>query len=124
MSDRVKVDGIGGVFFRAKDPAGLAQWYLNHLGIDLVPTSEDGQPWIQQGGPTVFATFDSDTDYFGSDNSKQFMLNFRVSNLNGLIAQLRDAGIDVSSPEEMPPIGWFARLYDPEGNPVELWQPA
>ncbi|MEL6830741.1 MAG: VOC family protein [Pseudomonadota bacterium] len=124
MTNRIKVDGIGGVFFRANDPSGLANWYLKHLGIDLVPQSESGRPWHQEGGPTVFAPFPGDTDYFGADTSKLFMLNFRVSDLDGLITQLTADGVDVGPVQEMPPIGRFARLYDPEGNPVELWQPA
>ena len=124
MSERVTVDGIGGVFFRSADPGKLAAWYQTHLGIDLVPTDEAGSPWVQQAGPTVFAPFPADTDYFGPNTAQAFMLNFRVADLKGLIAQLSADGVAVEPIQEMMPIGWFARLYDPEGNPIELWQPA
>ena len=118
-----KVDGFGGLFFRADNPDGLAQWYLQHLGINPAPSSVDAQVWVQQTGPTVFAPFANDTDYFG-DDEKQFMLNFRVGNLDKMIQQLKTAGIDVQPVIEEAPIGRFARLKDPEGNPIELWEPA
>jgi len=124
MAERIRVDGIGGVFFRAKDPGDLAEWYSKHLGINLVPSDADGVPWHQAAGPTVFAPFPIDTDYFGPDAAKRFMLNFRVSDLKKMVAQLNADGISVEPMQEMPPIGWFARLYDPEGNPIELWQPS
>jgi predicted enzyme related to lactoylglutathione lyase len=111
-----KVTGIGGLFFRAKDPAALAKWYDEHLGVN-------GQSWQQQAGPTAFAPFPQDTKYFG-DAGKVWMLNFRVRNLDAMAAQLRAAGVTVEINPETYPYGRFARLYDPEGNPVELWQPA
>ncbi len=116
-----RVTGIGGVFFRARDPAALARWYEQHLGIDPVPTGEGGKVWEPAGGPTVFAPFKLDTGYFGRE-SQQFMLNFRVGNLDAMLAQLRAAGIEVPVPEEYPQ-GRFARVHDPEGNPIELWEP-
>ena len=116
------VTGIGGFFFRAKEPEALALWYKQHLGIDLVPTDYAQKPWSQQAGPTAFAPFPQDTDYFGKAD-KNWMLNFRVRDLDGLVAQLRKAGIDVAVDPETYPNGRFARLYDPEGNPVELWEP-
>ena len=70
-----KVLGIGGFFFRAKDPKALASWYLEHLGIDLTPTSYDVDPWMQEEGPTVFAPFADKTEYFG-DKKNQWMINF------------------------------------------------
>lgn len=117
-----KVDGIGGVFFRAKDPDALSRWYAQHLGVD--PVTNTG-PWQQAGGQTVFAPFPEDTDYFGRP-TQSFMLNFRVADLSAMIAQLRDAGIAVETRAEWdtPGVGTFARISDPEGNPVELWQPA
>ena len=117
-----KVDGIGGIFFRAKDPAKLAAWYLEHLGINLVPTDADTLPWMQSPGPTVFSPFADDTDYFPAD--RQFMINFRVSNLDAMLSQLEAAGISISHRESMEGVGQFARIHDPEGYPVELWQPA
>lgn len=117
-----KVDGIGGLFFRAKDPTKLAGWYLEHLGIDLVPQDADSSPWLQQPGPTIFAPFANDTDYFAAD--RQFMINFRVSDLAAMVSQLETAGIEISHQSSMEGVGQFARIHDPEGNPVELWQPA
>lgn len=116
------VSGIGGFFFRSKDPAALAQWYEKHLGINLVPQDYDQQPWSQEAGPTVFAPFPNDTEYFG-DVEKQWMLNFRVRDLDALVDQLRDATIEVTVDPETYPNGRFARLRDPEGNPIELWEP-
>ena len=118
-----KVTGIGGVFFRAADPAALSKWYADHLGVDQVPTSYDAEPWRQEAGPTVFAPFPADTDYFG-ERSLQWMINFRVRDLDAMIAQLEAAGIEVTRDPENYPNGRFARLHDPEGNTIELWQPA
>ncbi len=117
-----KVTGIGGFFFRAKDPKALALWYQQHLGVSVVPTSAEESAWQQEAGPTAFAPFKETSGYFG-DAQKVWMLNFRVRNLDKMAGQLRAAGIEV---EIFPPdsIGHFARLRDPEGNPIELWQPA
>jgi glyoxylase I family protein len=116
-----KVLGIGGLFFRAEDPAGLARWYETHLGIALVPTSYEEEPWHQEAGPTVFAPFGKDTTYFGRPE-QAWMINFRVADLEAMVAQLRAAGITVEEPETHPN-GHFARLHDPEGNPIQLWEP-
>ena len=116
------VTGIGGLFFRAKDPASLGQWYKEHLGIDLAPSDYSQTPWSQEAGPTVFAPFRHDTDYFGSAD-KQWMLNLRVRNLEAMVEQLRSGKIDVCVDPENHPNGRFARLHDPEGNPIELWEP-
>jgi len=118
-----RVNGIGGLFFRAKDPAGLAQWYRDHLGVAVVPTDYNEPPWLQQAGPTAFAPFPETTDYFG-DAGKAFMVNFRVANLDAMLVQLRAAGIAVELDSQAYPNGRFARLYDPERNPIELWEPA
>ncbi len=118
-----KVVGIGGLFFRAHDPKALGNWYLEHLGIALTPTGEGGTVWQQEAGPTVFSPFPETTKYFGDPN-KVWMVNFRVRDLDKMVAQLRAAGIEVKDPESYPNIGRFARLHDPEGNPIELWQPA
>jgi len=117
-----RVTGIGGVFFRAKDPDTLAKWYKDHLGIDPVPPDYDQPSWSQQAGPTVFAPFAHDTDYFGKAD-QQWMINFRVQNLDQMVKQLQAAGIKVAVDPESYPNGRFARLHDPEGNPVELWEP-
>jgi catechol 2,3-dioxygenase-like lactoylglutathione lyase family enzyme len=117
-----KVLGIGGLFFRACDPKALAEWYRIHLGVLPVPDNYDDPPWQQQAGPTAHAPFPADTPYFG-DPAKQWMINFRVANLDAIVAQLRSGGIEVTLDPERYPNGRFARLYDPEGNPIELWQP-
>jgi glyoxylase I family protein len=117
-----KVNGIGGLFFRAKDPKGLAEWYRAHLGVDVVPTNYDDPPWQQEAGPTAYAPFAADTQYFG-DPAKQWMINFRVRDLDAMAAQLRAASIAIEIDPEKYPNGRFARLHDPEGNPIELWQP-
>jgi predicted enzyme related to lactoylglutathione lyase len=77
---------------------------------------------VPGSGPTVFAPFESDTDYFG-DANKSWMINFRVSNLDAMVQELRASNIDVSVDPEIYPNGRFARLHDPEGNPIELWEP-
>lgn len=111
--------GIGGIFFRADDPAALADWYRTHPGIDMTTGV-----WPQAAGPTVFAPFKRDTDYFAAD--RQWMLNLRVDDLVTLIAQLRAANIPVETRADWDgdgSYGTFARIHDPEGNPVELWHP-
>ncbi|MEM9221863.1 MAG: VOC family protein [Pseudomonadota bacterium] len=113
-----KVVGIGGIFIRSKNPEALTAWYETHLGITINPP-----PWMQAGGPTVFAPFPADSDYFPKDRA--FMLNFRVGNLDALMAQLEGAGIAVETrPDWDSEIGRFARIHDPEGTPIELWEPA
>jgi len=122
-----KVLGIGGFFFRAHDPEALAAWYEKHLGVTPVPSDYNKQPWHQEAGPTAFAPFPAGTDYWGDKTSphpQQWMINFRVGNLDAMIAQLRALGITVTPDPQTYPHGRFARLYDPEGNPIELWQPA
>ncbi len=117
-----KVLGIGGVFFRAKDPTALGQWYLEHLGITPPPASYGAASWEQEGGPTVFAPFPADTKYFGR-SEQAWMINFRVADLDAMVAELRAAGVEVEVDPETYPNGRFARLADPEGNPIELWEP-
>lgn len=118
-----KVLGIGGFFFRAKNPDSLGRWYLDNLGISLIPDSYEKRPWIQEAGPTAFAPFPADSDYFG-DSKKDWMLNFRVRNLEAMASQLRAAGIMVKVDPQKYPNGRFASLHDPEGNPIELWEPS
>lgn len=115
-----RVDGIGGYFIRAADPEALGAWYHECLGLD----AEENGLWHQAVGPTVFATFESETDYFGS-RSQQTMINFRVRDLDAMLAQLRIKGADVAEEtQDMDGVGRFGWVTDPEGNRVELWQPA
>jgi glyoxylase I family protein len=118
-----KVIGIGGIFFRSREPKALARWYEQHLGVSTVPETYDEPAWTTAAGPTVFAPFDENSDYFGRAE-QEWMLNFRVADLRAMVEQLRDAGIAVEMDQEVYPNGRFARLSDPEGNPIELWQPA
>ena len=112
-----KALGIGGVFFRAADAAALSAWYRQHLGVGGV----GHDPWQQASGPTVFAPFKAATDYFPAD--RHYMLNFRVDDLKTLIDQRHSAGIAVETrPDWDGDWGTFARIHDPEGNPIELWQ--
>lgn len=118
-----KVNGIGGVFFRAKDPGSLADWYETHLGVLKTPSSYEDEVWSQTAGETVFAPFPADTDYFGSD-AQQWMINFRVDDLDAMVVQLTGAGIAVEVDSEKYPNGRFAHLDDPEANRIQLWEPA
>ena len=119
---RERVQGIGGLFFRSRDPNGLAQWYQRHLGIDPVPADYQHPVWQQEAGPTVFNPFPLDTKYFGS-LQQAWMVNFRVRHLDAMVAQLRAENIAVEVDAQHYPNGRFARLHDPEGNPIELWEP-
>jgi glyoxylase I family protein len=111
-----RATGIGGFFFRSRDPDPLAAWYLRHFGI----AKSDGMPWQTEAGMTVLAPFKADTDYFKAES--QFMLNLRVEGLDDLIAALEAEGRTVKRhPDET--YGRFAHLEDPDGNPLELWEP-
>ena len=119
-SDMERVLGIGGYFMRAADPVALGAWYRDCLGLD----ADENGLWRQGAGPTVFATFESETDYFGS-RAQQTMLNFRVRDLDAMLAQLRAKGADVAEEtQDMEGVGRFGWVTDPEGNRIELWQPA
>jgi len=120
--------GMGGFFFRAKDPDALTAWYREHLNIGVGCNAEgEGDPddwfWQTQGGPMVFAPFKADTDYFAAD--KSFLINLRVSDLEGMLEQLNASGIAIITKDEWdtPETGKFARIHDPEGNAIELWEP-
>src|ERR1700758_1453517 len=106
-----RVLGIGGYFLRATDPAALNAWYRDCLGLD----ADENGLWQPGAGPTVFATFESHTDYFGS-RDQQTMLNFRVRDLDAMLAQLRAKGVDVAEePQEMAGVGRFGWGPDPGG---------
>ena len=116
--------GIGGFFFRAKDPQRLAGWYAEHLGIAAMDQLGNGGVWQQEAGPTVFSPFAEDTSYFGR-REQGAMLNFRVADLDAMLAQLRAGDVDVDDKVELlEGIGRFGWATDPEGNRFELWEPA
>lgn len=125
VMDKGRVLGIGGVFLRSGDPARLAAWYRQHLGIAATqsgqPTPQGEWTWAQQGGDTVFAAFEAGSDYWQAD--RQVMLNFRVEGLEDLLARLEGNGISASHREDMEGLGSFARIEDCDGNPIELWEP-
>jgi catechol 2,3-dioxygenase-like lactoylglutathione lyase family enzyme len=120
---RITVDGIGGFFFSSRDPERLTEWYDRHLGVLPPPSSYGGRVWRQEAGPTVVAVFagQPDPDHIGPSG---WGINFRVADLDGLVGQLRSDGVEVVVNPEAYPNGRFASLRDPDGNPVELWQPA
>ena len=120
--------GMGGLFFRAKDPAALKEWYKQHLGVGGGCAAEGAGEanewvWMTRGGPMVFEPFGEASDYFAAD--KAFMINLRVSDLEQLLASLGTAGIEAITKAEWDSmgIGRFARIHDPEGNAIELWEP-
>jgi predicted enzyme related to lactoylglutathione lyase len=117
-----QVSGIGGFFFRSRDPAALALWYEEHLGITPAPKTYGATSWSQEKGNTVFAPFSEKSGYFGNPD-KVWMINFRVHSLDAMVKQLTSAGVEVSVDTHDYPNGRFARLHDPEGNPIELWEP-
>ncbi len=121
MPERQRVTGIGGFFFRATDPAALGSWYAEQLGVEPPPESYGGSSWWQQAGPTAFAPMAEGIPYVSGAG---WTLNLRVDDLDAMVAQLRAAGVEVQVDDEVYPNGRFADLRDPEGNGVQLWQPA
>jgi predicted enzyme related to lactoylglutathione lyase len=122
------VKGIGGLFFRARDPEALTAWYRDRLGVGPGCSADDtvapdDYAWNVTAGPLVFSPFTADSDYFAAD--RQYMLNLRVDDLDAVIAPFVEAGDEVITKDEWndPSVGRFARVHDPEGNPIELWEP-
>jgi predicted enzyme related to lactoylglutathione lyase len=122
--------GIGGIFFKADDPEKLAAWYREHLGLDVEEyggvtfregTSAGGSI-PQRQAYTVWSPFAADTDYF-APSTKPFMINFRVADLDALVAKLRVEGVAVDERTEKSEFGYFGWALDPEGNRIELWEP-
>ena len=116
-----RVTGIGGVFFRARDPEALARWYQTHLGIPIGTETAEDPEWQAEAGPMVFAPFDgTDGPY---PKNRDFLITLRVEGLDALIARLEAAGILPSRHETQNGVGRFVWIHDPEGNPIELWEP-
>ena len=122
------ITGIGGIFFKAEDPEKLGEWYRKHLGLDV---EAFGGVVFREGAPsagpkrqahTTWSPFDADTDYF-APSQKPFMINFRVTDLDALLAQLRRDGVTVDERTEKSEFGYFGWAMDPEGNRIELWEP-
>jgi predicted enzyme related to lactoylglutathione lyase len=124
-----RVIGIGGIFFKANDPEKLAAWYKKHLGVNV---EEWGGASFQEGAHAdlepkrqshiVWSPFAADTDYF-APSQKPFMINYRVHDLDALLAQLRSEGVETDKKAEKSEFGYFAWIMDPEGNRIELWEP-
>ena len=123
-----RVTGLGGLFFKARNPQALYEWYEKHLGIEREPHSEAAafrwRDWDnpEQKGMTIFSIFPESTRYFGNSKSP-FMVNFRVENLDALLQALREEGIEIDPKVEDYEYGRFAWITDPEGNRIELWEP-
>jgi predicted enzyme related to lactoylglutathione lyase len=125
-----RVIGIGGIFFKARDPEKLAAWYKQHLGVEV----EDwgGAVFREGAGADLkpkrqalinWSPFEETTDYF-KPSEKPFMINYRVHDLDALLAQLRSEGVEIDpKPPEKSEFGYFAWIMDPEGNRIELWEP-
>lgn len=119
-----RVTGFGGFFFRASDPPALSRWYAERLGVLPPPQSMDDAPWEQEAGITVFGPSGPAADDLGLLGPGGFGLNFRVADLEAMVEQLRSAGETVEVDPTDYPYGRFASLRDPEGNPIQLWEPA
>ena len=119
-----KAVGVGGVFFKARDAKALSRWYETHLGIGG-RVSDDALTFEgpAAAGMTVFAQFPADTKYFG-DGPQQFMINFRVDDLDGLLAKLEAAGVRIDPKRQDESYGRFAWIWDGEDNRIELWEEA
>lgn len=122
-----RVTGIGGIFFKAKDPKGLCEWYRKHLGIEAEGWTGFAFQWKDDpranAGSTVWSIFPESTKYF-EPADRPFMINFRVADLTSLLAQLREEGVEVDDKSgQDSEFGKFGWVMDPEGNRIELWEP-
>lgn len=125
-----RVTGIGGIFLKARDPKALTAWYAQHLGIQINAYGSSTLRWTDEipatTGCTAWSLFPENSTYFGSGNNtgpQQAMVNYRVDDLDGLLTQLKAAGITIDPNREDSEYGRFAWIVDPEGNRIELWQP-
>jgi predicted enzyme related to lactoylglutathione lyase len=118
-----RVTGIGGFFFRARDPDALNRWYAEHFGVIMLTSQTYEDPgWFQDRGETVFCAFSQDSDFFG-EPEKTWAVTFRVDDLDAMVARLREAGVPVRPHDDGYPNGRFAELEDPEANHLQLWEP-
>lgn len=121
-----RVTGIGGVFFKSKDPKAVNEWYKTHLGFETTPYGTSFE-WMDKDNPekkgtTVWNPFKQDTKYF-EPSEKEFMINYRVEDLEALVAQLKTEGVTIVDQIETYDYGKFVHIMDPEGNKIELWEP-
>ncbi len=121
-----KVTGIGGVFFKCKDTKATQEWYKNHLGMDVTPYGVNFE-WRdaenpEQKGSTQWSPFSDATTYF-APSTKEFMINYRVDDIEALVAQLKEAGVTVLDQIESYDYGKFVHIMDREGNKIQLWEP-
>ena len=121
-----KVTGIGGIFFKCKDPEKIKNWYNKHLGL---VTDQYGSVFEfrntddpDKKNYSVWSPFKNDTTYF-EPSTKEFMINYRVENLEKLLAELKKEGVEIVGEMETYEYGKFAHIVDPEGNKIELWEP-
>jgi len=119
-----RVTGLGGIFFKAKDPKALAKWYRQHLGMDVTEWGGVVFRWADDSasGTTIWSPFKESTDYF-APSPAPFMINFRVADLHALLAALRAEDCDVQDKVDESEYGKFGWVVDPEGNKLELWEP-
>ncbi|MFZ4738853.1 MAG: VOC family protein [Bradymonadia bacterium] len=122
-----RVTGIGGIFFKSRDPKALGAWYREHLGIGVEDWGGAAFRWASSENPsgtgtTIWSPFKADTEYFAPSNAA-FMINYRVEDLHALLAQLRIEGCDVVDKVDESEFGKFGWVIDPDGNKIELWQP-
>lgn len=126
LSKMKKVTGIGGIFFKCKDPKAINEWYQKHLGFETTPYGTNFE-WRQaedstKKGVTVWNPFAETTKYF-DPSTKEFMINYRVENLEALIEELKKEGVTIVDKMESYDYGKFVHILDPEGNKIELWEP-
>ena len=122
-----RVTGIGGVFFKSKDPKALGAWYREHLGIDVQDWGGAAFAWQGPDNPegvgtTVWSPFQADTQYF-APSAAPFMINYRVEDVRALLAVLRTEGVQIEGEVQESEFGTFGWIVDPDGNKLELWQP-
>lgn len=122
-----RVTGIGGIFVKSNDPAGLREWYRKHLGIDFEDWGGCAFRWNSDDNPsgigtTVWSVFDASSEYFAPSGAP-FMVNYRVADLHALVAALRAEGCQVMDKIDESEFGKFGWVVDPDGNKIELWEP-
>lgn len=122
-----KVTGIGGIFFRSSNPKEVREWYANNLGLAMGEYGSSSFEFRNAHNPEeinylIWSPFKQDTDYF-EPSKKEFMINYRVQNIEGLVAQLKEKGVTIVDAIETFDYGKFVHIMDPEGNKIELWEP-